>query len=294
MNKEQIIEEWKKVGWNNLEDYKKDLPNIGKRMVDDTDPMRNLVDMLHPDKISAKEFWLASDIHFGTDAVANSNQYKDALSQDMANANNYKMFEQCGGKGMMDIAVNSIRQFNQNRPYNIIELACGYGAFREHYITNYSPEFNYLAFDIVPRFEEVIELDATPQGYIRDEHLDGLAATAGIALCFNAMQHMSKLQCVNYLKQVYNILADNGYFVLSYVQAIGDKSFHYGQLIDLFTVNEFRGLLIAAGFSIVAESYQYISGFDPCAFLCQKKVQMKTDTPYKIPKSKIEFVASTG
>jgi hypothetical protein len=189
------------------------------------------------------------------------------------------MFEDCGGKGMMDIAVRSIRQFNHNRPYTITEIACGYGAFREHYIPKHSPEFKYLAFDIVPRFEGVIELDESPQGYIRSEHMENLISTAGIVLCFNAMQHMSKLQCVNYLKQVYNILADNCYFVLSYVRAIGDKSFHYGQLIELFTASEFRELLIAAGFSIRAESYQYISGFDPCAFLCQKKAQTKTDTP---------------
>lgn len=55
MNREDIIELWKSVGWNTLNDYHSYLKSTEERMI---------LDELDPDNIDPKEFWKASDEHF--------------------------------------------------------------------------------------------------------------------------------------------------------------------------------------------------------------------------------------
>lgn len=62
MYKEEIINLWKSVGWNTLDDYHSSLKATEDRMI---------LDQLHPDNIDPKEFWKASDEHFYTDPVCN-------------------------------------------------------------------------------------------------------------------------------------------------------------------------------------------------------------------------------
>lgn len=270
LKKKDIIELWKDIGWNTYTDYVATYRNILESLHNPDSKIYNISKVIHPDIVSAKEFWSACEEHFDTDAVCSAayNKDKKCLTKKQGNYNNYRLFKTCGGEGMMDMVVATLRKCVV-RPKRIVEIGSGYGAFIQNYGKNIK-DFEYYPFDVIPRFKGVRQLDSTPQGFFNKHYMDALYNDVGCAICFNVMQHFSKNQCLVYMKQVNQLLSKGGYFMVSHVDSVSSRSIMYGQIIDLFSKEEFRRQLQKSGFAIIAESYQYITGFDPCVFLCQK------------------------
>lgn len=268
MHKEEIIELWKSVGWNNTNDYHNDL------IIDAKMPNKIIGDTLHPSKVNPKEFWKAADEVFLTDPVANhNNNPSDILDIEKANYQNHLIPLFLGLYGGMEFAIMNIkRKFNT---VNIAEIGCGYGSFEEHFINQRNDIDMYFGFDIIKRTKETIELEGE----------DGTFSSSQVALyeggspfnifySCNVFQHLSEEQISKYLKQVYEMLPFGGYFVFTYVRRPkAGYTFHYGQKIEIVDIFRFNKTLIDTGYEICYTYEQLSNSSDslvPIGFVLKK------------------------
>lgn len=243
MNKEEIIELWKSVGWNNLNDYHEYLKSSD-------DPL--ILEELDPDKINPKTFWRAADEHFGTDPVCNHINASRNLDKKEANYSNYKLAMYTGMSGQtLGLAAMLYDIFGK---VSIAEIGCGYGAMNSLYqeIENkYYTKTSYIGFDIIKRVTDAVEIEGE-DGTFSTEQLEKYSLEFNLFYSSNTFQHLSKKQIEKYLTQVYHMLPYEGCFNVMYAQC--DKTYHYGQLITLYTPDEFESLVKSIGYSVVGST----------------------------------------
>ena len=259
MHKEEIINLWKSVGWNTLNDYHSSLKATEDRMI---------LDQLHPDEINPKTFWLASDEHFGTDPVCNhSNLTESRLSIREANKLNYKipLF-----MGMIGQTQGCIAELKHKMGYvSLAEIGCGYGSFFDNFINNQKYEdIDYRGFDIIPRIVSALELEGN-DGCFSEQQEEKYHEKFNIFFSSNTFQHLSKKQVEKYLVQVYGMLPYEGRFNVMYVDA--ESSYHYGQKIELFDLDSFESLVKRIGYSVMGSSTMQIpNSLKPYSFILKK------------------------
>ena len=266
-----IINLWKDIGWNSYSDWLNTINDYNFRK-NNEEKLRILEYYLNPEHINAVEFWKACEKHFSTDAVCSARNNKGiTLSKKQGNKNNWLLFENTGAMALMNIAITSIRNNPGLRTKTIVEVGSGYGCFIKNY-KNKIKDFEYIPFDIIKRFQGVRLLKKSDQGFFTEQQISAMKNGIGCVLCFNVLQHLSKDQTNFYLTQFHEILNIGGYLLVSYVDSHSSRSTMYGQTIHLFSKEEFRRNLEKKNFKILAENYFNMSGFDPCVFLCQKKI----------------------
>ena len=259
MNREDIIELWKSVGWNTLNDYHSYLKSTEERMI---------LDELDPDHIDPKEFWKASDEHFYTDPVCNhSNLTESRLSIREANKLNYKipLF-----MGMIGQTQGCIAELKHKMGYvSLAEIGCGYGSFFDNFINNEKYEdIDYRGFDIIPRIVSALELEGN-DGCFSEQQEEKYHEKFNIFFSSNTFQHLSKKQVEKYLVQVYGMLPYQGIFNVMYVDA--ESSYHYGQKIELFDLDSFESLVKRIGYSVMGSSTMQIpNSLKPYSFVLKK------------------------
>ena len=259
MNKEQIIDLWKSVGWNTLNDYHSYLKSTDERMV---------LDDLDPDKINPKEFWKASDEHFGTDPVCNhSNLTESRLSIHEANKLNYKIPLYMG---MIGQTQGCIADLKHKMGYaSLAEIGCGYGSFFQNFVNVETYEhIDHRGFDIIPRTVSTVEIEGK-DGCFSEHQVEKYTEKFNLFFSSNTFQHLSKKQVEKYLTQVYNMLPYEGCFNVMYVDA--EFSYHYGQKIKLFDLDSFESLVKTIGYSIMGSSTMQIpNSLKPYSFVLKK------------------------
>jgi hypothetical protein len=259
MYKEEIINLWKSVGWNTLNDYHSYLKSTEERII---------LDELDPDHIDPKEFWKASDEHFYTDPVCNhSNLTESRLSIREANKLNYKipLF-----MGMIGQTQGCIAELKHKMGYvSLAEIGCGYGSFFDNFINNQKYEdIDYRGFDIIPRTVSALELEGN-DGCFSEQQEKKYHEKFNIFFSSNTFQHLSKKQVEKYLTQVYSMLPYQGIFNVMYVDA--QSSYHYGQKIELFDLDSFESLVKRIGYSVMGSSTMQIpNSLKPYSFVLKK------------------------
>lgn len=259
MHQKEIIDLWKSVGWNNLSDYHDYLKSNDYRII---------LDSLDPDHINPKEFWKAADEHFYTDPVCNhSNLTESKLSIREANKLNYKIPLYTGMIGQTQKCISELK--HKMGYVSLAEIGCGYGSFFENFVKSEKYEqLDYRGFDIIPRIFSSIEIEGH-DGCFSDQQVDKYKDKFNLFFSSNTFQHLSKKQVEKYSEQVYNMLPYEGYFNLMYVDA--EHSYHYGQKIDLFDLNNFREMVKEIGYSIVGISSMEIeNSLTPYVFILKK------------------------
>jgi hypothetical protein len=244
MLKEDIISLWKEVGWNNSKDYH-------DYILSNKDKHDHIIgDLLNPSKTNIKEFWKATDEVFSTDTVANCDiNHGVNFSIERANYNNHLIPLFLGLYGGMEFAIfNSKRKFDY---VNIAEIGCGFGSFRDHFISIRNDIDLYTGFDVIPRKPEFIEL--SDDGNFTEEQVELYenTGTYNIFYSCNVFQHLDQNQISKYLNQVYRMLPFGGYFVFSYIKTPENGyTYHYGQKIEIMDLDLFKQKIKEAGFQI--------------------------------------------
>jgi len=243
MTKEQIIELWKSVGWNNLTDYHNFLQSGRDRIV---------LEELHPDNLNPKTFWEAADQHFGTDPVCNhNNNPSKILPIHEANGKNYRLAVYTGMSGQtLGLAAMLNATFGR---VDIAEIGSGYSAINSLYqeIENkFWTKTSYTGFDLIKRVEDenILEIEGEDGTFSPNQVLK-YNEKFNLFYSSNTFQHLSKNQIKNYLKQVYHMLPYEGYFNVMYAHC--NKTYHYGQSIEIYNKEDFEILAKYIGFSIV-------------------------------------------
>jgi SAM-dependent methyltransferase len=253
--KEEFINLWKVLGWNNAEDYHKYLISDVEIRPDLQEELGNV---LNPDKINVKEFWRATDEVFGTDTVCNSDVYL-GKTHNIENSNylNHLIPLFLGLYGNLEFAMlNAKRKF---KTVNIAEIGCGYGSFEEYFVKpNQNKIDRYTGFDIIPRKDNFVEI-GNPDGSFSDEQLKEYNEVFNIFYSCNVFQHLSELQIKKYFKQVNEMLPIGGYFVMSYVYDV-PYTFHYGQRISILPPEDVFRMVKEMGFDIWYHSLQSSTG----------------------------------
>jgi hypothetical protein len=264
MNKKQIIELWKSVGWNNLNDYHEYLKSADDRLI---------LAELDPDKINPKTFWQAADEHFGTDPVCNhNNNPSKVLPIHEANSQNYRLAVYTGMAGQtLCLAAMLYDTFGK---VNIAEIGCGYACINCLYqeIENkYWTKTSYTGFDIIKRTEreeDVVEIEGEDGTFSSNQVLK-YNEQFNLFYSSNTFQHLSKKQVEKYLTQVYHMLPYGGFFNVMYTDSV--NSYHYGQKIELFNLDEFQKLIKDIGYSIVGYcSLEIPNSLTPHSFVLKK------------------------
>lgn len=239
MLKDQIIQLWKSVGWNTLHDYHAHLRSGEHKII---------FDELHPDRIHPREFWLACDEHFFTDPICNHNNLIDeTLTREESNKLNYDIPLYMGMIGQIQGFISNIK--NTMGYTRLCEIGCGYGSFYENFVTN-NLNITYKGFDIIQRTEYARQIKGY-DGCFNDNQVKEYTDTFNLFFSSNTFQHLSKNQIYKYLHQIYEMLEYGGYASLMYV-VNSENSYHYGQSIELYTIQELGALIKAIGFSIVS------------------------------------------
>jgi SAM-dependent methyltransferase len=241
--KEDFINLWKVLGWNNAEDYHKYLISDQEIRPDLQEELGNV---LNPDKINVKEFWKATDKVFGTDTVCNSD-FTLGKTHNINHSNylNHLIPLFLGMYGNLEFAMlNSKIKFKN---VSIAEIGCGYGSFEEYFVNSNKHRIDrYTGFDIITRKDNFVEI-GNPDGSFSDEQLKEYKEVFNIFYSCNVFQHLSESQVRKYLKQVNKMLPHGGYFLTSYVYDIS-YTFHYGQKIDIIPFENFMKILKEMGF----------------------------------------------
>ena len=196
MNKQEIIDLWKSVGWKDAKDYHNCLIS-GKR------PDDVIGWQLSPDRINVKEFWKATDEVFSTDTVANcSSSLGETYSIETANYKNHLIPLFLGLYGGMEFAIlNSNKKFEYTR---IAEIGYGYGSFEEYFINKSLHRISYYeGYDIIPRKPNVTELG--DDGTFTEVQSDINKDRFQIYYSCNVFQHLSPFQITKYLNQIYHV-----------------------------------------------------------------------------------------
>jgi len=261
MKKEEIIELWKSVGWNNLNDYHSYLNSTEDRIV---------LEELNPDEINTKTFWEAADQHFGTDPVCNhNNNPSKILAIHEANGQNYRLAVYTGMSGQT-LALAAMLDNTFGR-VDIAEIGCGYSSINSLYqeIENkYWTKTSYTGFDLIKRVDDAVEIEGEDGTFSPNQVLK-YNEKFNLFCSSNTFQHLSRNQIKNYLTQVYHMLPYGGYFNVMY--AIGEKSYHYGQTIMMYNKEEFECLAKYIGFSIVGSaSMEFKNSLTPYTLVLKK------------------------
>jgi len=258
---EKIIVTWQKFGWNSTIDYHKSLSN-GLTNID-----QDSFKIFDPDAVEPKTFWKATDIHFHTDTVCNQMELDKNLSIEESNKRNHTIAEDTGAVTHLNLIVRSIK--NKGDKASIGEIGCGYGSFYENYIKPNNIE-SYQGFDIIKRYDDAVEL-LGKGGCFSKEQVAQYKDMFNIFYSCNVFQHLSQNQTKKYLDQVYEMLPKYGYFVLVYAQSpIDNKTFHYGQVVQLFSLDEIEREFVKRGFIIEAQSSLFVGHIQPTCYLLKK------------------------
>lgn len=244
MDKNEIISFWKNLGWYSLQDYHEYLKSTDDRVI---------VDEFNPDEINPKTFWEAADEHFGTDPVCNhNNDHTRILPIHEANGQNYRLAVYTGMSGQtLGIAAMLNDVFGR---VDIAEIGCGYDSINSLYqeIENkYWTKTSYTGFDIIKRVEDAVEIEGEDGTFSPDQVLR-YNEKFNLFYSSNTFQHLSKNQIKKYLTQVYHMLPFGGYFNVMYAQC--DETYHYGQMIEMYSKDHFESLAKYIGFSIVGSA----------------------------------------
>jgi hypothetical protein len=265
MNKEDIIELWKSCELNGLGDY------VYYMSTDKHEKYYDLLkEKLDPDKINPKEFWKATDIHFGIDTVCNTTnrdkRLEDVDSIISANKANHALSVGTGMMGFMEVVRDNCNsKFGHT---SIAEIGCGFGAFKEHGAKSTDI---YYGFDIIPRYDWVIELEGET-GCFSDDQMKTFSGMFNVVYTMNVFQHLSKKQVEKYVEQVYELLPLGGYLAMGYAfNKTHPSTYHYGQVVELFPIEELRRMVNNKGFSLVVESTMYNSILNPYCSVWQKR-----------------------
>lgn len=265
MNKQQIIDLWKSVGWNNSKDYHNCLIS-GKR------PDDVIGWQLSPERINPKEFWKATDEVFFTDTVSNCClDLGDTHSIEVANYKNHLIPLFLGLYGGMEFAMMNCRR--KFKATNIAEIGFGYGSFEDLFIDKHRLDIDYYCgFDIVPRKDYVIELG--DDGTFTKDQTREYKERFNIFYSCNVFQHLSPFQITKYLNQIYHMLPFGGYFVFSYIKKPNSgETYHYGQRVEIMSKKEIKNLIKETGFKIwfaYKQNSDYSEQLDPIGFVLEK------------------------
>lgn len=261
MTKNLIVDLWKSVGWNNLNDYHEYLKYNDDRLI---------LNELNPDEINPKTFWEAADNHFGTDPVCNhNNNHCRILPVHEANSQNYRLTVYTGMAGQtLGIAAILYDTFGR---IDIAEIGCGYNSINPLYCeieNKYWTKTSYTGFDILKRVENVVQIEGEDGTFSPNQVLK-YNEKFNLFYSSNTFQHLSKNQIKKYLIQVYNMLPFGGYFNVMYAQC--DKTYHYGQIIEMYSKDNFECLVKNIGFSIVGfTEMQLKNSITPFSFVLKK------------------------
>lgn len=228
----EIITE--KLGIKNLKDYQKysqpfedkDNPKI---------PTQEEIDLLDPDTIDNRDFWLVAEKIFGTDAVSNCG-FKELFSKDQANKNNLGILYSSGFISLIDF----YHRFNSS--LNVLEIGPGYGGFK-NYIQSRT-NFNYFGADVYPKIEGIDQNN--PNGLLSDQTL---SRKYNLILSSNVFQHLSVNQRRAYYRDVSRIASPNFVFMFNMWAPKDLKGVdldskgrawtrHYGQFTQIQTIEE--------------------------------------------------------
>lgn len=246
MTKDQIIDLWISVGWNNINNYHNHLKSGHDKII---------LSHLDPDKINPKVFWQASDEHFGTDPVCNQTAYDFSHSLDIKEANHFNNLVTIHtGMAGQTMFLASLLNAKFGR-VDIAEIGCGYGAGKSLYLeieNKYYGNTTYTGFDIIKRMNSSLEPEGE-DGTFSNEQISKYAEEFNLFFSSNTFQHLSRKQIESYLRGIYNMLPYGGYFNMMYVDDC-KETYHYGQVIELVPIPELITLIKVIGFDIVGSS----------------------------------------
>jgi hypothetical protein len=263
MTIDQIIEMWKNVGWNNLNEYHDYLKNEHDYIE---------LKALDPDVIDPKIFWKAAEIHFGTDPVCNQNRTPNIDAGTLLpNYYNDLLPIHLGMTGQTHyLCATLVEKFNYVR---IGEIGCGYGAFRKNsYLSiqkRYLRDISYVGFDVLKRTPDTVELMGS-DGTFSDSQIKEYKDRINLFYSSNVFQHLSINKIQKYLNQVYDILPFGGYFNLMYVSNT-KKTYHYGQYNDIMSEGELKFMIKETGYTIAGYTkMDFINSLSPYSIIIQK------------------------
>jgi len=253
ITKNKIIDIWKNEGWSNVTKYHNTLASG----VYKESPK---FDLLHPDKVSPKAFWKASDVWFSTDTVCNTKNDNSQISDVAeANASNHMIPLFSGLLGFTELAIyNACRKFSQAK---IAEIGCGYGSFYENFVKKFDRSYvplEYIGFDVVKRFDQCVEVEGK-DGTFTKKQVAQYKHKFNIFYSCNVFQHLSPKKIKKYLKQMFEMLPLGGNVVLSYVKD-AKTSYHYGQVVEIIPLKDFYKICEDVGFTIDSKIEQSIKG----------------------------------
>lgn len=263
MNKEQIIELWKCIGWNTITDYHNYLKSVDSHII---------LDELDSDVIDSKIFWSAADEHFFTDPVCNHNNTEyEILDISQSNYKNYLIPLNLGMMGqMMHICAIVFKTFGY---ISIAEIGSGYNSFKTFpYLdinNKYYPKTGYTGFDIIKRNKETVEIQGK-DGTFSDTQITHYKDGFNVFFSSNTFQHLSPSKIEKYLKQVYEMLPHEGYFNLMYVSEV-EKTYHYGQIIHILNRKDLTKMVKDIGFNIVGSAEMHFdNSLSPYSLVLKK------------------------
>lgn len=196
------------------------------------------------EKINYKNFWKASHEFFGTDPIAN-NTVKLKTDLDIrkiedANKHNWSIAHYSGVTGLMDLFFENAK--SRNMHVNLAEIGSGYGSIFEFLKTKDSNLYDYTGFDLISRFDDVVEVEGE-DGTLSDAQIEQFKNKFNLIYSFNVFQHLEKYQIEKYINQAYSLLDTKNFSSMILGVCIGGKSFHYGQRIDLPSIDEFYDMI---------------------------------------------------
>lgn len=262
MNKQQIIDLWKSVGWNDLKSY---LDHINSTKD------RHTFDELHPDKVNSKLFWQVAEEYFGTDPVCNHKNNSDrVLDITEANFQNFLLSHYVGMHGQTDLLCLMLHKVFGR--VDIAEIGSGYGSFQPLFMDiedRYTPNVSYSGFDITKQLATTIEVEGE-DGTFSDEQVKKYTEKFNLFYSSNTFQHLSPKKIENYLKQVYEMLPHGGYFNLMYVIGV-EKTYHYGQVVDIIQVPDLMKMIKSIGYQIIGSTnIEMKNSITPFTYVLQK------------------------
>lgn len=209
---------YNQLGLKNLEAYKVYANSFL------TEPYRIVtqeeIELLSPDNVDNGAFWAVAEDIFKTDPVSNCNFGKEFSIRD-ANQKNLNIY-------LLDGILPLLQYFQKyNLRKNIFEIGPGYGALKNWIESN--TYFNYDGVDCYPKINGISETEVG--GVMKAETIEAFKEKVDVCVASNVFQHLSVKQRNQYYKDVFNILATNGVFIVSQFFDIGNSS-PYGRTAD--------------------------------------------------------------
>lgn len=231
------IEEYKRLwtehGITNIEEYNKLAPTL----------CRNKEFCEHFKNLDYKSFWNASHDFFGTDPICN-NSSKLSIDLDLqkiehANKLNWSIAHYCGVMGMFDLFFMNCKA--RGIVPHIGEIGAGYGCIFEYLKTKDPTSYNYTGFDIIPRFDDVVEVG--DDGCFTGEQVKTYESKFNLMYSFNVFQHLEKHQIENYINHSFTMLDKSNLSSMILGICLDKSTFHYGQVVELPTTDEFHQMI---------------------------------------------------